>query len=137
MKCLSKSPLIDIRWRQAMERFNLSKSPITVEPIRATETNPKFPIVMTFTQTKPLQIPLCLKSKVSVCFAKWKKLVTSSFLCFYFWNKTGSNITTNQYFVSPEQFENCHRGFGFLASGDFDKTVAILETVKYFRGGIV
>ena len=60
-------------WRQTMERFNLSKSPITAEPIRAMETNPKSPIVMTFTQTKPLQIPLCLKSKVSVCFIKWEK----------------------------------------------------------------
>ena len=51
-----------------MERFNLSKSPITAEPIRATETNPKSPILMTFTQTKPLRIPLCLEFKVSVCF---------------------------------------------------------------------
>ena len=60
-------------WRQTMERINLSKSPITAEPIRATETNPKSPIDMTFTQTKPLQISLCLKSKVSVFFMKWGK----------------------------------------------------------------
>ena len=55
---------------QTMERFNLSKCPITAEPIRARETKPKSPIVMTFTQTKPLQIPLCLEFKVYVCFLK-------------------------------------------------------------------
>ena len=34
-------------------------------------------------------------------------------------------ILGNQFFVPPEQFDFCHRGFWFWASGDFDKTVAI------------
>ena len=57
-----------------------------------------------------------------VCFIKWKKLqkrttVTSSFLCFYFWNKTGPNIVTNQFFVSWT-IRKCSKGdFDFRLHG--------------------